>query len=62
MRKEDKAIIIEKIGEDRILFASDSPWESQSDSIHGIERLGLPDEVKEKIFFKNAARLLGLGK
>lgn len=52
--------IIEKIGEDRILFASDSPWESQSDSIHGIERLGLSEEVKEKIFFKNAANLLGL--
>lgn len=52
--------IIEKIGENHILFGSDAPWENPLDSIKGIERLGLADSTKEKIYFGNAAALLGL--
>ena len=52
--------ILEKHGEEKILFASDSPW---SDPIHDIARinaLNIPQETKDKILFGNARRVLGL--
>ncbi len=47
-------------GEDRILFATDSPWCGQKEMIVEIEKLPLSREQKEKILGGNAAKLLQL--
>lgn len=52
--------IIRKHGADRILFASDCPWDMPSNEINMINELPLSDEEKELIFRENAARLLKL--
>lgn len=50
--------IVQKHGSDKILFATDSPWTEQGYAIRWLEDCELTDEVKEKIFWKNAARIL----
>jgi len=47
-------------GDDRILFGTDSPWKDQPKSVEEIKSLPISDEAKEKIFHRNAERLLGL--
>ena len=51
--------IIKKHGTDRIVFATDSPWGGQAEMVKAIQDLPLSEEDKEKIFWKNAAMLLG---
>ena len=56
---EDVVRIIKKHGADRILFATDCPWNSQSAYVrHFRELRGLTDEEKELILHANAERLL----
>ena len=50
--------IIRKHGADRILFASDCPWESSGKMKEKILKLDLSDDEKEKILGENAVRLL----
>lgn len=50
--------IINKHGTDRILFASDCPWESSGKIMQKILSLKISDDAKEKILGKNALRLL----
>lgn len=50
--------IIKKHGADRILFGTDSPWGKPQDEIKFIELLHIQEEDKEKIFFRNAEKLL----
>lgn len=50
--------IIKKHGADRILMASDCPWDSPANEIKMISRLDISDSDKEKILYKNAAKLL----
>jgi predicted TIM-barrel fold metal-dependent hydrolase len=45
---------------DKILFATDLPWCDANDQIGYIESLNLTNEAKEKIYYKNALKLLGL--
>lgn len=45
---------------DRILFGTDSPWDGQRKSVEDLMGLCLPEELNEKILWKNASRLLGL--
>ena len=52
--------IIKAHGTDRILFASDLPWHPSYMEKELVERLPLSDEEKDRIFYKNAAELLGL--
>ena len=52
--------IIEKHGEDKILFASDSPWSSIAGDVEIVKDLGLDKKTEEKIFCENARRLLGI--
>lgn len=52
--------IISKHGSERILFASDCPWESPELIANKIDSLKIPDSAKENIFYKNAMRLLKL--
>lgn len=58
----DEAFIrlVRRHGSDKILFATDSPWESQKDYIQRINRMALTPQEKEQILFANAAKLLGL--
>lgn len=51
--------LAKKHGCDKILFATDSPWQEQSDVINLIEQSNLNDSEKEMILSKNATRLLG---
>ena len=45
---------------DRILFGTDTPWSDPKAEIAFVENAGLSERAKEKIFYKNAARLLKL--
>jgi predicted TIM-barrel fold metal-dependent hydrolase len=60
----DKALflkIVEKHGADRVLFASDSPWKQPKTLVKALQAMGLSKEEEEKIFYKNAEKLLGEG-
>lgn len=46
--------------EDRILFGTDSPWTDQKEMLERTLRLKISDGLKEKMMYKNAAKLLGL--
>ena len=52
--------IILRHGVDNILFASDSPWFSQSDYIECIKSFELGHEAEEKIFHLNAEKILNI--
>lgn len=47
-------------GADKILFATDSPWSNAKCDIQKIKSFELDKETEDKIFYKNAVRLLGL--
>ncbi|MBE5793497.1 MAG: amidohydrolase [Clostridiales bacterium] len=51
--------MIRNHGADRILFGSDSPWETPQHTLAGLQALGLTAEELEKITHQNADRLLG---
>ncbi len=57
---QDFIRIVRKHGTDKILFATDSPWESQKDYIARIRDMPLTEQEKEQVFCENARRLLGL--
>ena len=50
--------IMDKHDTDRILFATDCPWGYQKRDGESLIKLNLTDEVKDKIFSKNAKKLL----
>ncbi len=52
--------IVKKHGAERILFASDSPWEDPAATIRWIERTDLSEEEKACIYYKNACRILSV--
>ena len=58
--KETFLRILEKHGEDKILFASDSPWSSIEGDVKILRSFGLGKETEEKIFYGNAKKLLGI--
>lgn len=50
--------ITRKHGADKVLFATDSPWEDQEDYVGRISQMPLSPEEKRFIFSENARRLL----
>lgn len=52
--------IIEKHGTDRILFATDSPWQNQGEMINILKSYNLGKEAEDMILYKNAKGLLNL--
>ena len=52
--------IIKAHGADKILFATDSPWSSQRESIDRLNALPLDEREKRMILGENAARLFGI--
>ena len=57
---EDFTRITRKHGMDKILFATDSPWQEQKDYIERVRRTGLTPAEQELIFGENAKKLLCL--
>ncbi len=57
---EQIARIIRNHGPERVLFASDFPWQSPREVLDGLNRLDLSEEQRTMILGANAARLLGL--
>ena len=52
--------ILRKHGEDRILFATDSPWSDISRDVDILKSFSLDKNTEEKVFYKNAKTLLGI--
>ena len=52
--------IIYKHGADKILFATDCPWQDIEDNYKVVKGYNLPKEIEDKIFYKNALKLLNL--
>ena len=52
--------ILRNHDDSRILFGTDSPWSDPAAEIRFLEGSGLSDRALEKIFYRNAAGLLGL--
>jgi uncharacterized protein len=50
-----------KVGMDRILFGSDWPVYTPSEAITAVRHLGLTETEQRKVFYDNAAQLLGVG-
>lgn len=53
--------ILKKHGADRILFATDSPWSGQKESLAELERLVADPVDREKIMGGNAEKLIQIG-
>ena len=56
--KERFLKIFEKHGEDKILFASDSPWQDIGEFVSVIKSFALGQTAEEKILYANASKLL----
>ena len=52
--------IISKHGADKMLFGSDFPWMRAKQVIDMLEALGLDNDTKEKLYYRNAEKLLGI--
>lgn len=60
IKKEDFLRILEKHGDDRVLFATDSPWSDLRGDIEILRSYSLPQSTEQKILAENAKKLLGL--
>ena len=58
--KEQFYKILEKHGEDKILFATDAPWSSMASDLEILDSYNLPKTTLDKILYKNAQKLLNL--
>lgn len=52
--------ILKNHGEDRILFATDSPWSDIYNDVEILKSYYLNKDTQNKLFFENAAKLLGI--
>ncbi len=59
-QKEQMARIIRSWDPDKVLFGTDSPWVNQGEAVRQLRELDLPAALYDKIFYKNALRLLGM--
>lgn len=59
IKREQFYRIVKNHGSDKILFATDSPWAEQKETVDWLQGCDFPAEVKEKIFSQNALNLLG---
>lgn len=58
--REQLLALIGRHGAERILFATDSPWQDIAAEVARMRALALPTEDEARILYKNAAALLGL--
>jgi len=59
---EPLACAISALGLDRVMFATDYPFESAQEAAQFIDGVPLAEQARADICFNNAARLLGLAK
>ncbi len=59
IKDDDFLRILKKHGPEKILFATDSPWSGQKESLAHLRSMGLGQEAADLIMGKNAGRLLG---
>ena len=52
--------IIDKHGDDRVLFATDCPWREISEDVKILRSYNLSEQTEQKIFYKNALKLLNI--
>ncbi len=52
--------MLEKHGEDKILFATDCPWSGIAEDIEIIKSLSLNEDTEKKLLGENARKLLGI--
>lgn len=60
MREGQFERIVRKHGIDKAVFASDSPWGGQKETLANLRNLNFTEEELELILYKNAAKLLNL--
>ncbi len=60
MSGEGFAELLSQFDEERVLFGSDSPWTDQKEMLEQTMALRMSDRRKERMFYRNAAGLLGL--
>lgn len=60
LSREQASRMLNKHDPEKILFGSDCPWSNPHTAAVYIDSLSISDELKERIFYKNAAWLLGL--
>lgn len=60
IEEEQLVRIVKNHGAEKILFGSDCPWTSQSDSVEFIKKLPISNQEKEQILGLNAKNLLGI--
>lgn len=60
MDKDRFERIVKQHGSDKVLFATDSPWECPSETVEYIESLNLTAAEKADIYYRNASKLLGI--
>lgn len=58
--RENLIAILKNHDDKRILFGTDTPWSDPEKEIAFIESAGLSDRAKERIYYQNAAEMLGL--
>ena len=56
--KDKFTALIKKHGADKMLFGTDTPWHNASMELRLINSLDISDDDKQKIFYKNAKKLL----
>ena len=58
MEQEQFVRFVRKFGAQRLLFGTDSPWQSQTDAVAAIRALPLSQEEQDGILGGNAQKLL----
>ncbi len=58
MEKPAFEALVRKIGVDRVIFGSDSPWQGQKELVDTIRSCGFTEEELEKIFYKNVKKMV----
>ena len=53
--------ILDKHGDDKVLFATDCPWRDIADDVSILKSYKLEKDTEDKIFYKNALKLLNTG-
>ena len=63
MLSDDSAVrIMRRFGVNRVLFGTDSPWSSQTDTLRSVQSLPLTEDEKAAILHGNAAGLLNISR
>ena len=58
---EEFVSMVRSFGAERVLFGTDSPWASQSETLRKIDSLPLTEAEKRRIYYDNTAHMLSLG-